>query len=423
MAVYYINFLLIIGLAYPLCIRKPCNVKIGVYLLITFSWMWVIATFRYGIGFDYYSYIRIFEQIRGTQNLAALLALRYEPGFALLTGAMTFFIADTNITANAAVMYGVYQVFILLPAMWFIYRYSKENAWLATWLYATLTFFYTSMNFTRQALACSVSLLGYKYLRERKLIPYMLIVLLAASFHVTALIMVPIYFICQIRLTKKLAIFYGVSVAVLFLSSNFILDFVTQFVFATYRDTLWLNEHLTARFLFVPAAILATCLVLLKGWEKRDSDAVMLTNMMMFSFVIWLFSTRHFILERFSMYPYIFVMVALPAAISALRASEKDRMDFAALKESTLDAPTGGKKKKAGSDKDALSRRGELAKNIKEREAFYWSAVVGIFAVTLVYHSMSVHVGDYGFHNIFPYSSVLEWLGGMVPRSNIFIPA
>ena len=409
MAVYYINFLLILGLAFPLCIYKPCKVKTAVYMAITFGWMWFIATFRYGIGFDYYSYIRIFELIRDTQNISALWDLRYEPGFALLTKAMTLFIT------SATAMYGVYQALILLPVIWFIYKYCKD-VWLSTWLYVTLTFFYITMNFTRQSLAASVSLLGYQFLRDKKPIPYFLIVLLAASFHATALIMIPVYFLCHIRLTKKLAIFYGVGVAVLFFSSNLILNFVTQFIFTGYRDTIWLTTNLTLRYLFVPGSILITCLVLLRAWEKRDSAAMMLTNMMMFSFVIWLFSGRHFIIERFSMYLYILLLVALPAAISTLRASEESRAEFAALK-GTLPASqsSGGKKKKAGPDKDIAVRRSELGKYIKERETFYWSAVVGVLLVTLLYHSLGVNVGDFGFHNVFPYSSVLEWLGGARP--------
>jgi len=387
--------------------RKPNKIKTAAYLTITFGWMWFIATFRYGIGFDYYSYIEIFEQIRGAQNLSALWDFRYEPGFALLTWIMTFFIGDANITANATAMYGVYQVFILLPVVWFVYKYCKD-AWLSTWLYATLTFFYISMNFTRQALAASVSLLGYRFLCEKKPIHYFAVVLLAASFHVSALIMVPIYFLCHIRLSKKLAIFYGSAVVFVYFTSELILDFVTRFVFTSYIGTTYLEWGFSFRYMFVPTLIFAACLVLLKLWERRDPDAMMLTNMMMFSFVIWLFSTRHLILERFSMYPSILLMVAVPAMVSALRPSEESLSEFSALS--------------SASSKEAVSKRTKLAKTIKEGREFYWSAVAAVIIVTFIYHSLGINMGEYGFHNVFPYMSVFEWLGEVIPRTNIILP-
>ena len=393
MTVYYINLLLILALAFPLCIYKPNTRKKAAYLLITFSWMWFIATFRYNIGFDYYNYVDIFDQIRG---LSSVWDVRYEPGFVLLTRAMTLFIHDY------VVMYGVYQILIMVPVMWFIYRYCK-NVWLAVWLYATLTFFYISMNFTRQALACSITLLGYKFLRERKIIPYMLIVLLAGSFHFTALIMIPIYFVCNLQLTKRLAIFYGAATFALYFTAPLILDLVTRFVFTGYRDSIYVTESLGLRYMLVPISILATCLILLPAWKKRDSDAVMLTNMMVYSTIIWLFVTRIFIVQRFAVYPEILMLIALPAAIGVLLPFDED---YSALKALQAALPSRDKKKKTAEQKMADEKIEQLQKSIKDRNIYYWSAVGAVIIVTLIYHSLGVNMG---FHNVFPYQSVLGW--------------
>ena len=393
MAVYYINLLLILALAFPLCICKPSVTKKAVYLLITFGWMWFIATFRYNIGWDYYDYIDIFEQIR---VLNSLWDVRYEPGFVLLTRAMTLFIH------NHVVMYGVYQIIILLPVMWFIYRYCKD-IWLATWLYATLTFFYISMNFTRQALACSIALLGYKFLRERKPIPYILIVLLAASFHFAVLIMIPVYFVCHLRLTKKLAIFYGAAAFVLYIASSLIMYIAIRYFLPGYEGTPML-EPLSLRHMLVPISILATCLILLPRWKKCDPDAVMLTNMMMFSAIIWLLATRYMIIQRFVMSLEILLLAALPAAISVLRASDEDHATLETLR-AAQSAPK-NKNKKSPNSKETEIKIEKLAETIKEREVYYWSAVAAVLIVTLMYHALGVNIG---FHNVFPYQSVLNW--------------
>ena len=48
----------------------------------------------------------------------------------------------------------------------------------------------------------------------------------------------------------------------------------------------------------------------------------------------------------------------------------------------------------------------KLAETTKECEVYYWSAVAAVLIITLVYHSFGANAG---FHNVFPYQSVLGW--------------
>jgi hypothetical protein len=230
MTVYYINLIAIVVLAVPLCLWRPATWKKILYLALTFSYMWFIATFREGIGFDYQSYIDIFEQARtGEQSLGAIFSNLInggiEPGFYLLNRLLALFVH------NSVVMYGIYSFLMLVPVVLFIYRYCAD-VWLSTWLYVTVTFFYTIMNFVRQGMAVSIILLGYKFLREKKTIPFLAIVLLATMFHKTALIMIPVYFLCQLKLTWKLGLFYAGITLLLYMTSTFIIDFITDYIFS-----------------------------------------------------------------------------------------------------------------------------------------------------------------------------------------------
>jgi len=392
MAVYYINLALIFLLAFPLCIIKPTKWKKAVYLAITFGWMWFLATFRYNIGFDYDSYIDIFDQLTQSGSIKTMLDKGFEPGFLLLTRFMTFFVQ------SSVVMYGIYSAIIFIPVAWFIYKYC-DTAWLSTWLFVTLAFFPTELNFIRQGIACSISLLGYKFLREKKLLPYLLIVLLAASFHKTALILIPIYFLCHIKLNKKLAIFYASATLVAYMTSEFILDFVTRHIFSSYIGTIWLTEGFPLYFIIIPIGIFATCVAFYPFWKKRDPDSSMLLNLIMFSTIIWIFITRHFILERFSMYVYIFVLIALPSAISCFKASADD-----IKKLETMKAEASSKKSKPS--KEAQAAITALSVKIEDGKKYYWSAVIAIMVVTLIYHEFGANVNN--FHGIYPYTSIFS---------------
>lgn len=395
MAVYYVNLLLILVAAVPLCIIKPARWKKILYIVLTFSYMWFLATFRQDIGFDYRAYIAIFENVKAAGSFSELLAQPQEIGFVLLTKLMAMFVP------NAVVMYGVYEVLILVPVAWFIYRYCKD-VWLSVWLFVTLTFYYISMNFIRQALAGSVVLLGYKFLREKKPIPFFLIVILAALFHKTALIMIPVYFFAHIRLDKKWGAIYAAAALLFYLFSEQIVDVYTRFFFSGYRDTIWLEEGFPLMYVLFPAAYFATCLVLRSRWEKREPDADLLLNLMLFSVIIWLFITRHFILERFSLYVYYFVILALPSALSSLKCSDEEIREHAEMK-ARLDS---GKKGKPS--KEALAAYNALGQKISDHKKYYVCAVAALILVSAIYHDFGANVN--GFHGVFPYQSVLEWL-------------
>lgn len=398
MAVYYINQLLMLGLAYPLCLRKPNKIKKIAYLAITFGYMWFLATFRVNIGYDYKNYIEIFASVQSAAGLSEALALPYEPGFILLNRLLGAF------ASSSVVMYGVYSFLILgmvgLAIYWYV---PHRDAWLATWSYVMLSYFYTMMNFIRQSLAVAIVFLGYRFLRDKKPVPYFILVLLGASFHRTALIMIPLYFLAHIKLSKVTGIIYAAGTLLAYLLSPWLMDFGLGLINSGYRGTIYVDPEYGFSFIFllVPTVIFAACLCLLPLWQKRDPHANLLTNLMMFSWIIWLFITHHFILERFSHYSYILALVAIPAALGALKAPDED---YAAL--ARMESGADSKKKKS---KEGLFEHKQLKQRISDHEKYYWSAVAAFVLVTWLYNEFGQHIN--GFHNVFPYQSVLPWLG------------
>ena len=52
-------------------------------------------------------------------------------------------------------------------------------------------------------IAISICLMGFKYVLERKLYYYIIFILLAMTFHTTAIIMLPMYWLNKINLENK----------------------------------------------------------------------------------------------------------------------------------------------------------------------------------------------------------------------------
>ena len=117
-------------------------------------------------------------------------------------------------------------ILIYAPVCWFILQYS-ENPLLSVLTYFTFGCFEYSFGIFRQMIALSIVLIGTKYIREKKIVKYLVTVGLAMTFHTTAIIMLPLYWIYQIRMGKKLKWVF-VAEAICFVSARVIVLLTTK---------------------------------------------------------------------------------------------------------------------------------------------------------------------------------------------------
>jgi hypothetical protein len=103
--------------------------------------------------------------------------------------------------------------FIVFSYLRLIKKYSTNYVFSVT-LFVTLGLYIFLFNGLRQALAMAIMTYSVKYLIEKKLIAYFLICLVASMFHMSALIMLPIYFIINFRLNT----FYKITLLALIVS-------------------------------------------------------------------------------------------------------------------------------------------------------------------------------------------------------------
>lgn len=316
MEIYLILTAVVVLLGIPLIEIKPSVTKKAIYIIIVFAFMLYITIFRYGLGNDYYSYIHIMRRVDAASFLK-IFDLGYEPGFALITKLITLF------TTNTDILYMVYGLLILVPTAYAIFRYS-ENLWMSTSMFICLTFFYCSLNFIRQAIAFAIILLAYKYFKEGNHFKVMLYIFIACLFHSTAIILIPIYLLAiVIKPTALSVMVYGVIFAVVYFLSWQILD-LAVLILPQYKNYLELNfiqNGFSPVYLIVPTIIMLLALVAhFTGYGKAYPRASsVFTNFAIYNFFIWLISTKHFVIERFSMYVYIMMIFFLPSIATYYR--------------------------------------------------------------------------------------------------------
>lgn len=174
-------------------------------IFLAFILLLLVFGFRYGFGIDYASYLGIYDRIGNVWSQEHL-----EPSFFYLN----YFIKSLG--GN------VYQVIFLsfLVALAFLHRtivkYSDfpEISYLV-FFSSGMIFFYSSG--IRQAAALSICFFAFQFLLNRQFFRFLATVLFASSFHITALLFIPFYFLSRIKYQQWLLILgYLASLAFIF---------------------------------------------------------------------------------------------------------------------------------------------------------------------------------------------------------------
>ncbi len=295
-----------------------------VYLLAMGLACWLLASLRYVTGFDYRFYESAFQTVAATGLAGASWS---EPGYLLLNWVVSQLGGDYRIF-----LFVFHFLLTVLVFVW-IGRYSA-SPWLSVFLFLTLQYFALSMNFLRQALAAAIAIWAYPFLKKRRFLPACGLVLLAACFHRTALVMLPLCFLLALppsRLHYGLASF--TAGAAYFLMDPLINIAIS--IVPKYQHYLTEKYWQGNSFLYVlmPLGCFLFAIPLLRQATEEPDESPVLVNSVFYALLIQLFITRHFILERLSIYAAMFSLLALPAAVFApcKRISQKARIGILIL--------------------------------------------------------------------------------------------
>lgn len=146
----------------------------------------LVAGFRYRVGTDFTAYYRM--RVADWKQVFQDFVGFSEGGFTLLSklSSLVWDNGQSLIFVSAAITIGLYA--------WTIYRYSPMYL-LSMLLYLFLGHWQGSFNGIRQYLAAGILFAGHPLILEKKLWQYLLMVLAASTFHVSAVVMILPYFL------------------------------------------------------------------------------------------------------------------------------------------------------------------------------------------------------------------------------------
>ncbi|WP_057912980.1 EpsG family protein [Peribacillus muralis] len=213
-----------------------------------------------------------------------------------------------------------------------LYKYSRLFE-LSTFVYITGGLHLVSMNGIRQVLAAAIFFTATKYLLNGNFMKYSLVVLLASTFHQSALILIPIYFLVRTKAwTKSTLAWLSLSVIVVIGFGQFSTLLFSALQDTQYSDYSKFNEG--GANLIRVAVSAAPLLIAYLGKDKLrkllpNSDYIV--NMALLGLIFMILSTQQWIFARISIYFNLYQLILISWLIELFNKRDQKLMYYLIL--------------------------------------------------------------------------------------------
>lgn len=195
----YLTIFFVAVLIYAATINNPQSKKVLMWVM-AFLAIFVGISDMLG-GYDRYIYGACFDELtdamqdgRSFYTLALFRMYAKEFGYCLLNIGVSLFSANRYVFILTATL-------IIYICLYFSFKRHTNNYAFAIMLFLGLWFFF-SFTYLRQVLGASIAWLAIRYVYERNLKRFLIVVFIAASFHNSVIMLLPLYFI-PIRAFEK----------------------------------------------------------------------------------------------------------------------------------------------------------------------------------------------------------------------------
>jgi hypothetical protein len=294
-------------------IKEIRNFAQMVLLFLPFLQIYLLLSFKKtSVGTDTKSYIEGFNLIKTTPWELILnlkldnLIFNFERGFIFLSKSITL-ITD-EFTVYAAIIYAI----MIVPLYKVTKRYSRMP-FLSLILFITLGFLNFYISGMRQAIAMSLIFLSFNYIVNRKFLKFLLLVMIAALIHKSAVFFIPAYFIINITFSAFVILLYFFVLFATYLFRYQIFEIVLRFF---YTDVEIVSTGAYTLLLIVIMTFVVG-LVTYKQSNYKDPNLKILYNIIAISTILMIFNTISNVGLRVANYYYIFMILFIPNIIAS----------------------------------------------------------------------------------------------------------
>jgi len=252
-----------------------------IYIILSFILFFVILAFRNDYATDYVNYVRAYLQYGQMANTNGffyyLLPAHFGEG--LEKGFVYLCIIVYKIFRNPIFLF-IFCALITLIPLWkfFDELFAEPSSFLiAVFFYITIGTYYEGFNVMRQMMAASISLIGFRYMIEKKYIKYLISIGVAALFHSSALVLAVSYFLVvpnrNITISKVKKFFLWVFGIVVIFSINILTQYYISYFRGGRLSYVQGIEQVSWKNIIFPLIIYFVC-KLIESYNKRRCGIV-----------------------------------------------------------------------------------------------------------------------------------------------------
>lgn len=295
--------------------HRNLNVFGIIFLLIIVS----VSALRYNVGADYGQYVWNFDWY--VKVKLTLSSWRTEPGIIILAKLFNLFCHD-------AYLYVSFLSVITVVTFLAIINRESSKSWLSFSLFILLGIWASTFNGVRQYLASVIIFAGYRFIVDGKLKYWCVIVFFASLFHITAWVILPIYFLARRKADLKQVLLYACFSIVLLSFYGTVWGLVETLKGDVNENSEYASHGVNA--FRVLCAWVPTVLYI----SNRDKDFILsnkdnvFINMSILNASLMTMASNSAYLGRVCLYTNIFNVIAIPIIIDNIKIQNKSTLRF-----------------------------------------------------------------------------------------------
>jgi len=279
-------------------------------LTAIFGILFLLCALRIEVGNDYITYVQNAHEIYvGGVTVT-------EPGYNFVVKLLFLLSGYENFLLIFA-FFGFATIFVFLKSM-----YDQSDLFaMSFFLFMTLGIYFRSFSTVRYYFALAITLFSIRYILKKEYIRFVGLIILAALFHKSVLVVIPLYLICNMVWKKWFYALIAMASVVLYLLRDFVMEIALK-LYPSYRDTIYLTQDVGIResipALIRCALVLFLCFLCYKEAITDNKANILYFKMTVLAIALYTGGSFLPMVSRFGYYLITPQILLIPGIYSAL---------------------------------------------------------------------------------------------------------
>ena len=291
-------------------------------LLAIFTILFLLAALRLEVGNDYGTYVDTIHEI-------------YVGGYVVtepLFNAVVKVLCELSGGENYLLIFAVFAFVTIWIFLKVLYEQTDDFP-LAFFLFMTLGIYFRTFNTVRYYFVLAITLYSFRYIFRKEYGKFIMLIVLAAFFHKSVLVVIPIYLIANMIWKKWHVAVLTVGAACMVLFQDLIMKIALE-LYPSYKDTIYLETEsgLGGNLMSIVrcAAVLILALICYKDAWKEEKENRFYFKLNFLAILLYLCGSFLPLVGRICYYLMTSHILLIPAILGSIK-NEKKRKIFTAL--------------------------------------------------------------------------------------------